>query len=109
MIPIAGTTPNLLMVMARVKDATFFASFDLFKGIWQLLLHLDSREFFIIITSDTVYTSLRVPQGATNSPIHFQNQMQAVLHDMLYVNVLVWEDDIIAFAKTAEEFIAVLR
>ncbi|KAE8980839.1 hypothetical protein PR001_g24179 [Phytophthora rubi] len=108
-IPIAGAMPNLLVVLAKVKGAYFFATFDLFKGFWQLLLHPDCREFFSFITNDTVYTPTRVPQSATDSPIHFQNQMQEVFRDMLYENVLIWVDDMVLFAKTAEEFIAVLR
>ncbi|KAE9046006.1 hypothetical protein PR001_g4734 [Phytophthora rubi] len=108
-IPIAGAMPYLLVVIAKVKGACFFATFDLFKGFWQLLMHPDCREFFSFITNDTVYTPTRVPQGATDSPIHFQNQMQEVFRDMLYENVLIWVDDIVVLAKTAEEFIAVLR
>ncbi|KAJ0389841.1 hypothetical protein P43SY_011180 [Pythium insidiosum] len=104
-VPIAGVMPNILMVILKVKGAVYFAKFDLFKGFWQLLLHEDSREIFSFIINDTVYTPLRVPQGATDSPIHFQNQMQEVLKDMLYENVLVWVDDIIVYAKTAEEFV----
>ncbi|GMF12467.1 unnamed protein product [Phytophthora lilii] len=108
-IPIAGAMPNLLVVIAKVKGACFFATFDLFKGFWQLLLHPDCREFFSFITHDTVYTPTRVPQGATDSPIHFQNQMQEVFQDMLYKNLLVWVDDIVIFAKTVEEFLDVIR
>jgi transposase InsO family protein len=101
--------PNLLVVIAKVKSAVFFATFDLFKGFWQLMLHPDCQEFFSFITNDTVYTPTRVSQGATDSPIHFQNQMQEVFRDMLYDNLLIWVDDIVVFARTAEEFIAVLR
>ncbi|GMF23688.1 unnamed protein product [Phytophthora lilii] len=108
-IPIAGAMPNLLVVIAKVKGACFFATFDLFKGFWQLLLHPDCREFFSFITHDTVYTPTRVPQGATDSPIHFQNQMQEVSQDMLYKNLLVWVDDIVIFAKTAQDFLDVIR
>ncbi|DBA03705.1 TPA: hypothetical protein N0F65_004122, partial [Lagenidium giganteum] len=107
-IPIAGVMPNLLVVMVKVKGARFFAKFDLFKGFWQLMLHEESRELFSFMTNDTVYTPLRVPQGATDSPIHFQNQMQEVFRDMLYENLLVWVDDIVLFAKTCEEFVSVL-
>ncbi|KAJ0392214.1 hypothetical protein P43SY_008832 [Pythium insidiosum] len=108
-IPIAGAMPNLSIVVVKLKGARFFAKFDLFKGFWQLMLDEESQEIFSFMVDDTVYTPLRVPQGATDSPIHFQNQMQEVLKDMLYENVLVWVDDIVVFAKTAEEFIAVLR
>ncbi|KAE8969903.1 hypothetical protein PR003_g28562, partial [Phytophthora rubi] len=108
-IAIAGAMPNLLVVIAKVKGAYYFATFDLFKGFWQLMLHPDCQEFFSFITNDTVYTPTRVPQGATDSPIHFQNQMQEVFRDMLYDNVLIWVDDIVVFARTVEEFLAVLK
>ncbi|GMF43908.1 unnamed protein product [Phytophthora fragariaefolia] len=86
----------------------FFATFDLFKGFWQLLLHPDCRTFFSFITNDTVFTPTRVQQEETDSLIQFQNQMQEVFRDMLYEK-LIWVDGIVVFAKTAEEFIAVLR
>ncbi|GMF45514.1 unnamed protein product [Phytophthora fragariaefolia] len=107
--PDSRSNTKLLVVIAMVNGAYYFATFDLFKGFWQLLLHPDCRESFSFITNDTVYTPTRVPQGATDSPIHFQSQMHEVFRDMLYENVIIWVDDIVVFAKPAEEFIAVLR
>ncbi|TYZ69491.1 hypothetical protein PybrP1_001835 [[Pythium] brassicae (nom. inval.)] len=79
------------------------------KGFWQLPLHPDSQEMFSFMTEDTVYTPTRVPQGATDSALHFQAQMQSVLRSMLYQSVLVWIDDVILFARSPAEFLTALR
>ena len=56
-------------------------------------------------------TPLRVPQGATDSPIHFQSQMQEVFRDMLYEKLLIWVDDIVLFGdqgKLIDEVVGLL-
>ncbi|TDH72213.1 hypothetical protein CCR75_004284 [Bremia lactucae] len=70
----------------RFVVLSIFATFDLFKGFSHLLLHADCREFFSFVKNDTVYTPTRVLQGATDSPILFQNQMQEEFRDMLLTN-----------------------
>eukprot|EP00644_Phytophthora_capsici_P012184 jgi/Phyca11/119395/e_gw1.38.469.1 len=79
-------------------------------------LHPNSREFFSFVTEDGVYTPTRVPQGASDSAVHFQAQMNDVLKDLLFRSVLVWIDDVLLFAHTAgaylenlEKFLAILR
>ncbi|KAF1323287.1 hypothetical protein FI667_g4734, partial [Globisporangium splendens] len=108
-VPIAGAMPNLSVISAAVYGSTCFAKFDLMKGFWQLPLHPASQEIMSFMTEDTVYTPLRVPQGAVDSAIHFQMQMQAALSPMLQRNVLVWIDDIIVFAPTIEGFLHALQ
>ncbi|OWZ07339.1 hypothetical protein PHMEG_00020277, partial [Phytophthora megakarya] len=69
----------------------------------------ETQEFMSFVTTDTVWTPSRVPQGASDSATHFQNEMQLVFADMLYVHLLVWIDDILVYAKDASTFIAALR
>ncbi|KAF1328445.1 hypothetical protein FI667_g6871, partial [Globisporangium splendens] len=108
-VPIAGTTPILSVVTSAVKGSFGFASFDMLKGFWQLPLHGESQEIFSFMTEDTIYTPTRVPQGATDSALHFQNQMQFAFEPLLYHSLLVWIDDVIVYAANVTEFLQVLR
>ncbi|GMF48075.1 unnamed protein product [Phytophthora fragariaefolia] len=108
-VPIAGAAPNLSVVTSSVRGSRGFASFDLHKDVWQMGLHADSQEMFSFMTPDAIYTPTRVPQGATDSALHFQNQMQFMFDPLLYNAVLIWIDDVILFAKTVEEFLQALR
>ncbi|KAE9062778.1 hypothetical protein PF010_g29265 [Phytophthora fragariae] len=63
---------------------------------------------FSFITEDGVFTPNRMPQGATDSALHFQGEMQKVLAPLIPHSALVWVDDVILFAPTVEEFVRVL-
>ncbi|OWZ02003.1 hypothetical protein PHMEG_00026515, partial [Phytophthora megakarya] len=108
-IPIAGVMPSAAVVMEVLLGQKMFARFDLTQGFWQLPLHPDSQELFSFVTPDGVYTPKRVPQGAMDSALHFQAQMQTLLTPLIPHSALVWVDDVILFAPTMEEFLEVLK
>ncbi|DAZ96915.1 TPA: hypothetical protein N0F65_008926 [Lagenidium giganteum] len=89
-VPLAGTMPNLAMVTSRVQGAFGFACFDLLKGFRRLPLHPELQEVMSFIVN--VYTPVRVPQGATDSALHFQAQIQSVLSELLHKHAFVWID-----------------
>ncbi|KAG3066531.1 hypothetical protein PI125_g23853 [Phytophthora idaei] len=88
-MPLAGATPNLSAVTLCVKGAYGFGLFDLFKGFWQLPLDPVSQELFSFVTDNGVFMPTRVPQGTSDSAMHFQLQMQECFREMLYHNLLV--------------------
>lgn len=108
-VPLAGATPNLAAVTQSVRGAYGFGQFDLFKGFWQMPLAVESQELFSFVTEDGVFTPLRVPQGASDSTMFFQLQMNDCFRTMLFDSVLVWIDDVLLFAKSPSEFIENLR
>ncbi|GMF30981.1 unnamed protein product [Phytophthora fragariaefolia] len=108
-IPIAGVMLNLDAMLEQVAGSSCFAKFDLMKGFWQMPLHPDSQEVLSFMTEDSVFTPLRVPQGAMDSSVHFQNQLQAVFRELLGHHCLIWIDDIIIYAESAVAFVAALR
>ncbi|OWZ14581.1 hypothetical protein PHMEG_00011920 [Phytophthora megakarya] len=115
-VPIAGAAPNLVVVVGAVRGAYGFGTFDFHKGFWQMPLHPNSREIFSFVTEDGGVTPTRVPQGASDSAVHFQAQMNDVLKELLFKNVLVWIDDVLLFAQTPgafldnlERFFSILR
>ncbi|ETK81445.1 hypothetical protein L915_13054 [Phytophthora nicotianae] len=67
------------------------------------------RELFRFVTGNGVFTPTRVPQGASDSAMYFQLQMQQCFREMLYHNLLVWIDDLLLFAKYAREYHTNLR
>ncbi|GMF38684.1 unnamed protein product [Phytophthora fragariaefolia] len=108
-VPIAGTMPHFSVILSFVAGVKFIAKFDMFKGFWQIMLAEECQEMFSFMTHDGVYTPLRVPQGATDSALHFQNQMQTVYKPLLYKGALIWIDDIIIYGRTEKEFLANLQ
>ncbi|POM68944.1 Hypothetical protein PHPALM_14828 [Phytophthora palmivora] len=108
-VPLAGTTPNLTAVTQSVRGAYGFGQFDLFKRFWQLPLMEECQELLSFVTEDGVFTPLRVPQGASDSAMHFQLQMHECFREMLYDSVLVWIDDVLLFSTSPAEFLAKLR
>lgn len=96
-------------VTSKVKGALSFGTFDLFKGFWQMPLHDDSQELFSFVTEDGVYTPTRVPQGAVDSALHFQSQMQEVYSRLLYNSMLIWIDGIAFFGQDDASYLETLK
>lgn len=107
-IPIAGVMPNLDAELEQVSGSCF-AKFDLMKGFWQMPLHPDSQEVLSFMTEDFVFTPVKVPQGAMDSSVHFQTQLQDVFRELLDRHCLIWIDDIIVYAESAAVFVVALR
>ncbi|KAE8978399.1 hypothetical protein PR001_g24855 [Phytophthora rubi] len=104
-VPLAGASLNLAVVTESVRGSYGFGAFDFHKGFWQMPLHPNSREIFSFVTEDGVFTPTRVPQGASDSAVHFQAQMNDVLKDLLFRSVFVWIDDVLLYARTAGEYL----
>ncbi|KAG3169912.1 hypothetical protein PI126_g2564 [Phytophthora idaei] len=107
-VPIAGTMPSVATTSDAFKGKKVFGRVDFTKGFWQLPLHEASREVFSFTTPDGVFTPARVPQGAMDSALHFQGQIQTKLAPLIPHSALVWVDDVILFAPTVEEFLVTL-
>ncbi|POM71410.1 Hypothetical protein PHPALM_12030 [Phytophthora palmivora] len=75
--------------------------FDLLKGFWQLPLMEECPELLRFVTEDGVFTPLRVPEGASDSAMHFQLQMHECFQEMLYDSVLVWVDNVMLFSTNS--------
>ncbi|OWY99894.1 hypothetical protein PHMEG_00029027, partial [Phytophthora megakarya] len=108
-IPIAGAMPSAATMAEALEGKKVFGNMDFTHGFWQLPLAEESREIFSFITEDGVFTPNRVPQGAMDSALHFQGEMQRVLAPLIPHSALVWVDDVILYARTVQEFIGVLK
>ncbi|KAG2785813.1 hypothetical protein PC129_g15911 [Phytophthora cactorum] len=86
-----------------------FGRFDFTQDFWQLPLHQASPEMFYFVIPDGVFTPTRVPQGAMDSPLHSQSQVQTTPAPLIPHSAQIWVNDVILFAPTLEEFLQTLR
>ena len=101
--------PRIDETLDKLGKATWFSSFDLAAGYWQVPLDPASREK----TAFTVrgfgrYHFLVVPMGLKNAPAHFQRAMDKLLEGLLD-NTLAYLDDILVYTNTQEEHMAALE
>ena len=104
--------PNIQHMIQRIgqKRPKFFAKLDLTHGYHQAPLHIDSRAYTAFITFMGLYEWLRVPMGLKGAPAYFQGVLAAiVLVNLLYVCCELYQDDIIIYANTENEFLANLE
>lgn len=107
--PIHWPMPDLALIVNLAAGAGYYQSFDLLKGFWSLPLHESSQELYSFIVEDAVYTPTRLVQGATDSALLFQSTMQDIFQDRYNKSVLIWIDDMLAFAKTFEDMLDNMR
>ncbi|GMF29321.1 unnamed protein product [Phytophthora fragariaefolia] len=88
-VPIAGTMPTVATVVDSFNGKKIFGRFDFTQGFWRLPFHKDSQEVFSFVTPDGVFTPTRVPQGAMDSALHFQSQVQSKLAPLIPHSALV--------------------
>ena len=63
---------NLEQELTKLTGASYFPTFDLSSGYWQLELDPASQELQSFITPDGIYSPTRVLHGTTNAVTHLQ-------------------------------------
>lgn len=108
--PIQGPMPILEDEIKKCQGAKYFMTFDFLKGFFQIPIHPESQHYFSFMTDKGVYTPTRIPQGAVDSPIYFHACIAEIFDDLISENkMLLWIDDGVIFAKTWEEFLALME
>ena len=97
--------PKLKEILPYLNESKFFASLDLLRGFWQFPISEESQRFWSFVTHHGQFQFTRVVMGGKNSAGYFQQVMQKVLADLLFLCVLIYIDDVLIFAKTEEQFI----
>ncbi|OWZ02462.1 hypothetical protein PHMEG_00025968 [Phytophthora megakarya] len=82
--------------------------------MWNLIDYEDpmehsSQEIYSILAEEVVITSTRVLMGGANSIAHVQVTVQAMFADIYNNGLLIWIDDVLEYADTAEGLIELLR
>ncbi|CAM9853139.1 unnamed protein product, partial [Discosporangium mesarthrocarpum] len=96
--------PNMEPMMAAITGAGCFPKLDLFKGYWQFPLSGPGQEIYTLVTSEGLYSPMRVPQGVLTATAPFQARITAVLEGLLTKICLLWVD-IIVWGEDAEDLV----
>ena len=98
--PLRWPLPKIHELLPHLAGAAVFASFDLLRGFWQFPLAEESAKYWAFITHHGLYEFTRVVMGGKNSAPHFQKVMSQMLQALLFTCVLVYLDDVLAYAQT---------
>jgi len=96
--------PRIDRALEQLQGMSYFSTFDLASGYWQVRLNERSKELTAFsVPGRGHYEFNVVPMGATNAPAHFQRVMDLVLSGLAWSICLVYLDDVIIYAPTFEE------
>jgi hypothetical protein len=100
--------PHIESEISRLQGYSYFATFDLSLGYWQLELAPESQECQSFITPDGVFSPKRVLHGTSNAVLHLQAALQGVLKPLAQ-QILAWLDDLLLHAKSVPTLLGFLR
>lgn len=103
-IPVQATMPSIPYILGMMQGQLYFATMDLRQGYYQALVEPQSRYLTAFTCSAGLYEFTRVAFGLRNAPGFFQNEMNKILHEFIGRSCFVFIDDVIIFARSAEEF-----
>jgi len=104
--------PNIPVMLQRIgsKRARFYGIMDLTSGYHQAPLSYASQVLTAFITFMGVFEYLRVPMGIKGAAAYFQQVMATfVLVGLIHVICECYQDDILTYGETEEEFLQNLR
>ena len=87
----------------------WYSALDMNSGYWQIPVAEEDKEKTAFITKYGLFHFLRMPFGLSNAPATFQRTMNLVLSGLIWVNVIVYLDDVNVIGKTFQENLANLR
>ena len=92
-----------------LADMQWYSALDMNSGYWQIPVAEEDKEKTAFITKYGLFHFLRMPFGLSNAPATFQRTMNLVLSGLIWVNVIVYLDDVNVIGKTFQENLANLR
>ena len=76
-----------------LADMQWYSALDMNSGYWQIPVAEEDKEKTAFITKYGLFHFLRMPFGLSNAPATFQRTMNLVLSGLIWVNVIVYLDD----------------
>ncbi|KAH9181363.1 hypothetical protein AeNC1_016661, partial [Aphanomyces euteiches] len=107
-VPKAGTMPFQSTITQHLRGKKAMGTFDMPKCFWQFPLDPASQDMLSFMLNVWVMTLNRVMQGHVDSALYVQSTSEACYAPLLNKHLLVWIDDILAYANDPEEYTKVL-
>ncbi|CAB0045400.1 unnamed protein product [Trichogramma brassicae] len=95
--------PNITDIMDQLGGASYFSTFDLASEFHQIPMKEDDKWKTAFSTLNGHFQYKRMPMGLKNAPATFQRLMDKVLRGLQNIEMLVYLDDIIVYAKDLKE------
>jgi len=95
--------PNITESVYAGHAMRYFTKLDLVKGYYQVPIDEASRQFTAFGTPHNHFQFKRLSFGMKNGAIVFQKNLQQILSDFCFNNVIVYIDDILILTETFEE------
>jgi len=97
--------PMIHNILESLDGATWFSTFDLKSGFWQVEMAYDSRQKTAFVTTAGLFQFKTMPFGTRNSSATFQRLMQTVWREIVGKSCFVYIDDIIIYSKIKEHLV----
>ncbi|XP_046484824.1 uncharacterized protein [Neodiprion pinetum] len=95
--------PLISDILDQLGGAKYFSIFDLASGFHQIAMHPDDKHKTAFTTPHGHYEFNRMPFGLKNAPATFQRLMDLVLRGLQGIDLFVYLDDIVIYARSLEE------
>jgi len=102
-IPNRYPLPLMQELQDRIQGAQWFAKMDLKNGFHLIRIKEGDECKTAFRTRYGLYEFLIMPFSLSNAPATFQDMMNHIFWDMLDLGLLAYMDDLLIYAKTAEE------
>ncbi|MBW0470337.1 hypothetical protein O181_010052 [Austropuccinia psidii MF-1] len=97
--------PPMNQLLTVFNDSSIFSNIDLCGAYNLLRIKEGDKHLTCFRTKYGSYEYLIIPFGLTNAPASFQNVVNDIFYDLLYVFSVFYLDDIIVFSKSEEEHV----
>ena len=95
--------PRIEDHLEAVQGKSWFCTFDLNSGYWQVKMHEGDKEKTAFASHIGLYWFNYMPFSLTNTPASFQYMMEEVLKGLVGDTCLIYIDDIIITGSTFSE------
>ena len=95
--------PRQTDILRALTGSQWLSTFDALSGFQQIEIKKDHRPITAFRCHQGLLQFKRLPFGLKNGPSVFQRIMNKVLAPMLWLFVLVYIDDIVAYSRTFED------
>ena len=105
----AYTLPKVDESLSSLHGAQFFSSLDMKEAFWSVPLAEHCKQFTAFQTPDGLMQYHRMAMGLKTASAVFSRYVDHMLGEMKFANVLAYIDDLLVFAKSADDHIGILE